>query len=234
MRPPMPKSVSQLIEDHIQQWQIGGKRKYKQPIRPVITLSRLPGSGGEILGHRLAEDLKISYFDNEIIEAVAKSAKVGDTIVETLDEQDRSMLSDWISALLGDQQLWPYEYLHHLSRVVGAIAAHGHAVIVGRGASFILPPEISLRIFIVSPLDERVKNVARTYSVSEDEARKRVVRTESERKAFIRRYFNADMMDPVHYDLVINTQYFTIDNAVEIIKSAFNTRNWYDYSLREK
>ena len=73
------------------------------------------------------------------------------------------MLSDWISALLGDQQLWPYEYLHHLSRVIGTIAAHGHAVIVGRGASFILPPEISLRLLVVSPLDERIKNVAKTF-----------------------------------------------------------------------
>jgi cytidylate kinase len=233
MRPPIPKSVAQLIEDHIQQWQVNGKRKYKQPIRPVITLSRLPGSGGEILGRRLAENLRIDYFDNEIIEAVAKSAKVGDAIVETLDEQDRSMLSDWISALLGDQQLWPYEYLHHLSRVVGTIAAHGHAVIVGRGAGFILPPEISLRILVVSPLDERVRNVAKTFNVSEEEARKRVIRTESERKAFIRRYFNADMMDSVYYDLIINTQYFTIDNAVEIIKSAFNARQWYDYSSKK-
>ena len=181
----------------------------------------------------MAENLKIDYFDNEIIEAVAKSAKVGDAIVETLDEQDRSMLSDWISALLGDQQLWPYEYLHHLSRVIGTIAAHGHAVIVGRGASFILPPEISLRLLVVSPLDERIKNVAKTFNVSEEEAKKRVTRTESERKAFIRRYFNADMMDPVYYDLIINTQYFTIDNAVEIIKSAFNARHWYDYSSKK-
>ena len=58
MRPPIPKSVAQLIEDHIQQWQVNGKRKYKQPIRPVITLSRLPGSGGEILGRRLAREFK--------------------------------------------------------------------------------------------------------------------------------------------------------------------------------
>jgi len=234
MRPPAPKSVAQLIEDHIQQWQVGGKRKYKQPIRPVVTLSRLPGSGGEILGRKLAENLKIGYFDNEIIEAIAKSAKVGDTIVETLDEQDRSMLSDWISALLGDQQLWPYEYLHHLSRVVGAIAAHGHAVIVGRGAGFILPPEISLRVLVVAPLEDRVRNVAEMYTVPEEEARKRVIRAQSERQAFIRRYFNADMMDPIHYDLIINTQYLTIDNGVEIVKTAYNARRWYDYSTRGK
>ncbi len=234
MRPPAPKSVTQLIEDHIQQWQVGGKRKYKQPIRPVVTLSRLPGSGGEVLGRKLAENLKISYFDNEIIEAIAKSAKVGDTIVETLDEQDRSMLSDWISALLGDQQLWPYEYLHHLSRVVGAIAAHGHAVIVGRGAGFILPPEISLRVLVVAPMEDRVRNVAEMFKVPEEEARKRVIRAESERRAYIRRYFNVDMMDPIYYDLIINTQYLTIDNGVEIVKAAYNTRRWYDYSTREK
>ena len=234
MRPPAPKSVAQLIEDHIQQWQVGGKRKYKQPIRPVVTLSRLPGSGGEILGRKLAENLKIGYFDNEIIEAIAKSAKVGDTIVETLDEQDRSMLSDWISALLGDQQLWPYEYLHHLSRVVGAIAAHGHAVIVGRGAGFILPPEITLRVLVVAPMEDRVRNVAEMFKVSEEEARKRVTRAESERRAFIRRYFNADMMEPNYYDIIINTQYLTIDNGVDIVKTAYNTRRWYDYSTRTK
>ncbi len=87
------------------------KKKYKKPIRPVITISRLPGSGANTLAKQLSEDLNIDLFDNEIAEEVAKSAHVSEAVIATLDEQDRSILDDWIGALEKKRHLWPDEYL---------------------------------------------------------------------------------------------------------------------------
>jgi cytidylate kinase len=37
-------------------------------------------------------------------------------------------------------------------------------------------------------------------------------------------------MDPINYDLVINTEHIDIDLATRIVKETFNSRQWYDYS----
>ena len=226
------RSLDKIIEEQMVRWQVDQKKKYKKPIRPVITMSRIPGAGGSVLAQRLAADLKVDLFDQQIVEEIAKSSKVSEKVVQTLDEQDRSILNDWIR-MLGEGYLWSYEYLKHLTRVVGTIGTHGHALILGRGASFILPQEVSLRVLVVAPLQTRIDNVVRGYGASASEARRRVMRREADRRAFIRKYFNADMMDPLNYDLVINTKNLSIDAAVKIVEEAFNSREWYNYNVRK-
>jgi cytidylate kinase len=225
--------AEQIIAVQVKKWQLNKKKKYKKPIRPVITISRLPGSGANTLAKQLSEDLNIDLFDNEIVEEVAKSAHVSEAVIATLDEQDRSMLDDWIGAIEKKRHLWPDEYLSHLTKVVGAIAAHGHAVIVGRGTGYILPSEICLRLLIVAPMDVRVRNVMYAYDVTYKEAEKRIIKTEKDRRAFIKKYFRADLTDPVNYDLTINTVHYNVEAAVNIVKEAFNSRPWYDYSIRK-
>jgi cytidylate kinase len=225
------ETLDKIIEKQIKRWQKDQKKKYKNPIRPVITISRLPGASASKIAKQLAEELQIDSFDQEIIEEIASNAKVSKKVIATLDEQDSSIVREWLAFLSSERQIWPYEYIEQLTRVVSAIGAHGHAVILGRGASFILPKEVCLRVLVVAPIEARIRNVTEANGVSEAEAKRNVMRTESDRKAFIRRYFHADMMDPVHYDLVINTETFDVPVAAQIIKEAFNNRRWYDYSI---
>jgi len=49
-----------------------------------------------------------------------------------------------------------------------------------------------------------------------------VMRTESDRRAFIRKYFNADIADPTNYDLVINTATLNLDDAVNVVSAALH------------
>ncbi|MFZ1981241.1 MAG: cytidylate kinase-like family protein [Smithella sp.] len=225
------KTLDKLVEEQITRWQSNRKRKYKKPIRPVITISRLPGCDAWNLAKQLSEDLEIDFFDQEIVDQIAKNADVSRRVVETVDEQDNSIVLDWLSTLTAERHLWPNEYLDQLTRLIGTIGAHGHAVILGRGASYILPKEICLRVLVVAPLEIRIRNVGETYKVSEKVARQNVMGKESERLAFIRRYFHADMLSPVNYDLVFNMEMCEKDAVVEMIKAAYNTRKWYKYSM---
>ena len=63
--------------------------------------------------------------------------------------------------------------------------------------------------------------VSDTFSVSIDEIKQRIIRTDSDRKAFVRKYFNADVSDPKYYDLTINTVHLNVDVAVDDIGGAF-------------
>lgn len=187
---------------------------------PAVTISRDPGSGGRIIATKLAEKLGFHVFHREVLHEMAKSAEVSEHLLETLDEKGLSVLEDWIASLVYDRYLWPDQYLQHLMKVIGTIAKHGRAVIVGRGANYILPPGKLFRVRVTAPQKLRIERVAREFGIPQDEAKRRVLRTESERKAFIRKYFNSDVADPVNYDLIINTEVLSIDDAVNLISAA--------------
>lgn len=223
-------SLEKIIENQIRKWEIEQRKKYKNPIRPVITLSRLPGALGGDLARKIAADLQIDVYDQQIVEEIAHNANVSRKIVESLDEQDRSVLDDWITAL-GEDHMWSYEYLGQLSKVICAIGTHGYSLIIGRGASYILPKEVSLRVLVVAPLENRINNVMRKYGVTDKDARRNVMRAEAERRAFIRKYFQADLTEPSNYDLAINTENTDVELAARIVKEMFNSRHWYDYGI---
>lgn len=215
------RSIHQIIDEQVKKWEMMRKeKKKKEDGIPVITISREPGSGGRIVAEGIAERLGLDLFHREIIHEMAESADISTRVLETLDEKGLTVVEDWISELVYERHLWPDQYLKHLMKVIGAIGEHGRAVIVGRGASFILPPEGRFSVRIVAPLEVRVQNVARNFDVSVEEARRRVLRTESDRRSFTRKYFYADIADPIHYNLVVNTGGLSIDAAVGAIRGA--------------
>ena len=110
-------------------------------------------------------------------------------------------------------------------QVISTIGKHGRAVIVGRGAHVILPVEKILRVRVVCPLPHRIKNIARRLNVSDAEARKIVLKTDADRRSFIRKYFYIDASDPLNYDVVINTGRISYDTAVESIIAGLKTLN---------
>jgi cytidylate kinase len=59
---------------------------------------------------------------------------------------------------------------------------------------------------------------------SKAEAEQYVVKTENNRKAFVRKYFNADVADPKHYDIIINTEGMSLEAATQAIIAAFKKK----------
>ncbi|MFH0729120.1 MAG: cytidylate kinase-like family protein [Pseudomonadota bacterium] len=213
------KSIQQIIEEQVQRWQVLTREKKVLPAkRSVISISREPGSGGRIIATELANKLGFDLFHQEVLHQMAQSAHVDTRLVETLDEKGLNLLEETISSVVNEHHLWPDEYLKHLMKVVGVIGEHGRCVLVGRGANFILPRERCLRVRVVAPLAVRVKRVCTEFGLSPEDAKRRVIRTESDRRAFVRKYFYADVSDPLNYDMIVNTEYLSISDAVESIR----------------
>ena len=215
------KSIEQIIDDQVKRWErMRSEEGKRETPKPIVTFSREPGSGGGVIARELADQLDLDFFHREIIQKMAESASISERLLETLDEKGISVLDDWISTLVNGKHLWPDQYLRHLLRVVGAIGRHGGAVIVGRGTCFILPLEANFRVLVVARLEARVQNVARDFNVSYDDAKRRVLKTESDRRAFVRKYFHEDVTAAENYDLVLNTGKLSIEAAVGAIKGA--------------
>jgi cytidylate kinase len=62
----------------------------------------------------------------------------------------------------------------------------------------------------------------RGYTKAESE--QYVIKTENNRKAFVRKHYGADVTDPKHYDIIINTEKISLAGAIESIISASHQR----------
>jgi len=213
------RAMHQLIEEQVRRWEILKKEKQEDKTLPVITLSREPGSGGKLVAKAVADRLGLDLFHQEIINAMAENADTTTRVIRTLDERGLSMIEDWVSAAISERHLWPDEVSRLLMRIIGAIGRHGKAIIVGRGANFVLPPENRFRVRIIAPLELRVARVAETHAVSKKEAKRHVLRTDSDRRAFVRKYFHSDIGDPANYDLILNTGTLSVESAAAAICS---------------
>ena len=212
-------SIKQFVKAQIKKWEQmylveDGRAEARVP---VITVSSEPGSGGTVIAQEIAKRLDFDYFNRDIVEGIAESAEIRSSVIDTIEKERLSGIEDFIASLIKDHYLYPGIYLEHLLKVVGTIGKHGRAVIVGRGANFILPPDERFSVRVIAALEIRVQNVAKWHKVSIEKARKRVIRRESKRRAFVRQSFNANITDPHNYDLIINTGKMRIESAVEAV-----------------
>ena len=220
------RSIEKIVQDQIIQWnRFHAEKKEEHKVVSVITVSREPGSGGTLMAGKLARDLEFDLFDREIIQDIAESAHISARVLETLDEKGLSVLEESLAAVIRDRHLWPDEFMRHLLKVVGTIGKHGRAVIVGRGAQYILPFDETLKIRVIAPLALRIYNVAHELGIEEKEAERMILKTDSDRRAFSRKYFYADVTEPLFYDMIINTMRVSVDEGVEIVKSALRQMN---------
>jgi cytidylate kinase len=209
-----------LMEDGLDVFDYGLKSE-KAKGGPIITISREPGSGGSEIARKLAQDLSMDLMGGQIIQHVAESARMSRKVIESLDEKEVSLRDTLLNTLFRDRHLWPDEFLQHLTKVVATVGRYGNAIIVGRGANFILPKEGTFRVRIIAPLEFRIKHVMEDRNCDKTQAEQYVIRKENNHKAFVRKYFNADVTDPKYYDIVINTGSVSISDAAAAIKVAF-------------
>ena len=215
-------SVEEFVQNQIKKWQTSysAQDKGKRARLPVITLCMEPGSGGCLVAEQVAQRLGFDFFHRDIIHKISESADISTTVIESLEKERLSGLQDFIALLVEDHYIHPSIYLSHLLKVVGTIGEHGRAVIVGRGANFIIPPKDRFAVRVIAPLEMRIENVARRFGAPVDAAKRRVLVRQNRRSAFVHHSFNADIADPIHYDLIVNTGHVRIETAVDAIAGA--------------
>ena len=214
------RSFDKFIQQIVEKWGStpNADRSRDASSITVVTVSSEPGSGGQVIARIIAEKLGYDLFQRDIIREIADRADIGASVIESIEKERLSGIEDFIATLVSRRYLWPEIYLEQLMKVISVIGKHGSAVIAGRGANFILPPNERLSIRVVAPMDLRVQNISRLLNISEDEARKRVIMKEAKRKAFIRKSFNVDIADPINYDLTFNTEFIRYEAAVEAVR----------------
>ena len=113
------RSVEKIVEDQVRQWQLlqSETRKARNPL-PVVTISREPGSGGQIIARKIADELGMDLFEQEVLHQMAQNADMSSRLVKSLDEKGLNVMEEYINALVHQRHLWPDQYLRHLLKVM--------------------------------------------------------------------------------------------------------------------
>lgn len=228
MRPPeSPRDVQAIVESRVGKWAIDSREKPDtKPTEPwpLITVSREFGTQGAMVGKMAAERLGFSFWDQELVAAIAEETGAQETLLNSLDEKERSQLDDFIRGAVAGAAGTVGEYVRQVARIVGIIEDHGGAVIIGRGAQFILDPDKALRVRVVGPPGQRVGGFAEREGLTAKEADRIVRRVERERQSFNRRHYNHEVGDAIHYDLVLNAGFFSTDAAASVVVAAYESK----------
>lgn len=197
----------------------------------VITLSRQYGSLGDEIADLVADRLGTRIVGQEIIAEVAHRLGVPVAAVRSRDERESQLVTDLVRTM---QRLYPatifppgtgettdlddVAYLDVISQVVQEAGRSGNAVIVGRGATWILKnaPRV-LHVLVVASLRIRVARVMEAEQVTESQAQRRTKEVDANRARYVRHLHRSDWLEPTQYDLVINTDRCSVATAASLI-----------------
>ena len=190
----------------------------------IITINRMYGSGGRVIGKALAEKLGYDFYDKELIEMAGRDKQIP---LEQLAKVDEKKPSQWRFSVDHEIQVTPEYYaipmndvLYELQRnIILSLGDKGSCVIVGRCANHILKDR-TLSVFIHAPFDIRVRNVQARTGREEKSARKLVKRVDKERRAYYEFFTDRKWADLSQYDLCIDSSKFTDDQILEILAEA--------------
>jgi cytidylate kinase len=185
-----------------------------------VCISRESGAGGGTIARLVAERLSWKTYDREILEIIAQRMEVSHDIVLALDELAPGIVQDWLLPLREEHYAPQEAYLDHLAKLVSAIGAAGEAVIVGRGANFMLPREEILAVRVIAPLRVRAQRLSEKMGVSVRTARRAARDLDYRRLRFARAMYRVDASDPHHYDMVLDSASLGLAISAEVIVRA--------------
>ena len=206
--------VDAIVRHQLSRWQAS-----PLPTRPApcVALSRLPGAGGYELGRRVADALHYGFFGSEIVDQIAAERGIARELLHGLDEHVRHAIDRFVVDAFQERRFTEGDYLRDVARIVTTLGRRGEAVILGRGAAFILPPDQALRVLVVAPRAARVERAAKEHNFTLHEAEAWIDREDDWRAEFVRHHFGLPHDDPVHYDLAVNTATLGIELAAESV-----------------
>ncbi len=224
-----PRSVNELVEQQVLRWQAERKeraaeRKQAEHPPPIITISREAGSRGTDLGRAVADKLGFRFWDQELVHQIAEQTGASEMLLRAVDEHARSAIEDLVAGALMGNASTEKEYFSQLMRVIHTIARHGSAVVIGRGAQFVLPPEQALRVRVIAPLELRVKALAALRGLEERYAQREVERLDRERAAFMRHHYDRELADVRAYDLIVNVGPIPLERAADVVVAAYRAK----------
>ena len=201
----------------------------------VITIARHFGSGGKTIGHMLAEDLGINYYEKEIIKMASEDSGINEALFNQADEKLKrtplffgktkgeykgKLIAPGSDEFVSDHNLFNYQ-----AKIIRELAARESCVIIGRAADYLLKgnPNV-VSVFVHASKEYCVRQAVERRAYTGKDVEKFVERTDKYRSDFYRYYTGQEWTDARNYDLCLNSERLGFEGTMEAIKEYIKVR----------
>lgn len=199
----------------------------------IVTISREFGSGGREFGRRLSENLGFAYYDQEIVQEIAKRTELSEKYVQQVMGQ-RPISSYPIHIgrsfrMMADPNMDHSQTIfREQCNILREMAEKSDCVIVGRCADYILQEREPFRIYVYADMPSKVKRCREKNYEKEEltdrELEKRINAVNRRRAEYYEYYTGQKWGDRIHYDLCINTTQGTIKGIAAAVARLFPSK----------
>jgi cytidylate kinase len=182
----------------------------------LLTIEREYGCGGGEIARKLSDRLGWTLWDQLLTSEIARLSNCEQHEVKRREERVDPLYYRLLKSIMRGSfegsanvqqlQLLDADTIVRLTeRLVDKIAATGNCVIVGRGSQHFLRNRTdTLRVFLYAPRGEKIRRLLKT-GVSESEVEELVDTVDSDRAAFVEKYFHIQWPDRPIYHAMFNT-----------------------------
>jgi len=198
----------------------------------VVCLSHTTGSGGDEVGRRVAERLGYLYVDEDIVASAAAQGgleprDVADEerrktfvtrFLETMAEGggDAWMLSTGAASMM--EGVRPADIRALIRETVAQTAGRGDVVISAHAGSYCLEPgPRTLRVFVTASPATREQRVGAAERLDKAQAARLIKDSDAGRHDYLKRFYSVERESPTDYDLVVNTDLLSTEQAADIV-----------------
>ena len=197
--------------------------------RRAVTISRQAGCGAVHVAEKLTAILEDraprpnapwTVFDRELMRQVLVDHNLPDYLARFLPEDRISAIENTLADIFGTHPT-AETMIRQTAETLLKLAELGGVVLVGRAGNFITAhqPHV-LHVRLVAPLDDRIDRICRDDRKTPEAALAFCREEDAARARFVKTYYHADIEDPTHYHLVINTSRMGYDATARLIADA--------------
>ena len=209
-----------------------GRQPSAKPDGPVITISRAAGARGNTIAGELIRQLQAqpparrqppwTLFNQNLVQQVIDEHALPEKTADYFPEDHGGEIRAFVAEILG-LHAGTQTTVRRTAETIRRIGKTGFTVIVGRGANF-LTADIarSVHVRLIGSEKSRIRHYARRFELSQQAAAAEVARLDRARRRYIRANFHADIENPLHYDMVLNTDELDDSTAARVILAALD------------
>jgi cytidylate kinase len=194
----------------------------------IITIARQIGSLGNEIAADVAQRLDYTLVDQARLQDAAEEYGMLKSELEEVHERRPTLVTRYLT-------MRHRAYLDMIQTIIYEYARADDVVILGRGATVLLSDVPSaLHVNMFASFDRRVEAVMAHEGITRPLAEHLVRESDHDRAGYLRYLFDCDWMDPLLYDLMINTDVITRKHACDVIVQAAHAKELldaHDYSL---
>jgi len=191
-----------------------------------INIGRQLGSGGHKVGRIIADDLKIPFFDKELIELASQKSELHKDFFEKANEKTTHSLFGGLGLSTAINDIFTTNYLCNeklfqiQSDVIKELSEKSSCLFIGRCTDYVLRNKSHcLNLFVSANPQDRINRIVKSQNIPENKAKEIIEKADKKRSEYYN-FFSGKIWGAAEsYHFTINTSLLGIEKTAKCIEN---------------